>query len=126
MESYTKKYKIAASIDDVWQALTDDNLMEKWGAGPANFEAKEGGKFNMWGDYLTGKNLVYDEARRLEQDWLAKGLEEPPKVSFELSETGDTTTVELTHSKVPKDMVQEFSDGWDDHYMGPLKDYLEN
>ena len=39
-------YKINAPIAKVWLTLTDADLAEKWGAGPAKVEAREGGEFS--------------------------------------------------------------------------------
>jgi hypothetical protein len=32
----------------------------------------------------------------------------------------------LTHTGVPDDVAGDFDAGWDDYYLGPLKDLLES
>ena len=125
MKSFTKNYEIKASIEDVWECLTSDKLMKKWGAGPAKFDAKPDGEFNMWGDYLHGKVTNLEKPNLLEEDWVVDGMDEPSKVSFKLSESVGTTKVILEHSNIPDQLADELDEGWDDYYLGEIKNLLE-
>lgn len=126
METIKKSYLINSDIDSVWDCLTNPEQMNKWGAQPSNFDLKVGGDFNMWGDYLTGRVTDFANNEFLEEDWTVEGMSEPSKVRFELAKEGDTTTVKLVHSNVPDGQRQELDYGWDEYYLGQIRDYLES
>ena len=126
MKTITKHYEINASIQDVWASLTDAERIEAWGGGPASMDAKNGGSYNMWGDYLHGTITKLVTNERLEQDWVVDGMSEPSKVVFTLSTDGNQTILLLEHSNVPDELEAELDEGWDEYYLGAIKQYLEN
>ncbi|MDQ6985003.1 MAG: SRPBCC domain-containing protein [Candidatus Dojkabacteria bacterium] len=118
-------YRINATIDEVWDALTNPETMEDWGAGPAEMDDSEDGEFSLWGGDIWGKNIEVEANKKLVQEWYGGDWEEPSYVTFALIEEGDLTIVELTHENVPEDEEEEFEDGWSDYYLGAIKEYLE-
>ena len=125
MKSFTKEYEIAAPIEKVWECLTSAELMEKWGAAPATYENNDGGRFTMWGDYLEGEVKQMEAPRLLVQDWLVEGMDEPSAVTFRLAPIAGGTSVTLEHSDIPDELADELNGGWDEHYLGMIKSYLE-
>jgi uncharacterized protein YndB with AHSA1/START domain len=125
MKSLSKTYIISAPIEKVWACLTDSNLIEQWGAGPAEFDPVVGGKFNMWGEYLTGEVLEMAKPSRLVEDWLDESFEESSKVSFDLTEANNQTTLNLRHENIPDDRLEDIDKGWDEYYLGAIKGFLE-
>ncbi len=49
MKVIKQTYIIKAPLEKVWNALTDPKIIEKWGAGPAIMDSKEGTEFSLWG-----------------------------------------------------------------------------
>ena len=45
--------------------------------------------------------------------------------TFELRPEGEGTRLTLAHTNVPDDEADEFDVGWDDYYLGPMKELLE-
>ena len=126
MKTIDQTYEVNAPIENVWHALTDATLINKWNAGPATFDAQEGGTFSLWGGDIHGTNTKVIPNELLEQDWY--GHDNPDvcyKVSFSLSEDSGVTLVHLIHADVPDDEVQDFADGWKDYYFDPIKQLLE-
>lgn len=126
MRPITKIYHINALIEKVWQALTTIDGINAWGGGPAKMDLKNGGKFSLWAGDIFGKNLEIDAPRKLEQDWQYEGWKKSSRVVFELSEKAGETTLKLTQTGVPAEEHDNIDDGWDQYYLGPLKQYVEN
>lgn len=126
MKTINNRYEIKAPIDRVWQALTDADLIDKWNAGPAKFDAKEGGKFSLWGGDIHGTNTKLVPNKILEQDWYGHDItEQLYKVSFLLSSKNGITTINLIHADIPDDEIKDYEDGWKDYYFDPIKKLLE-
>ena len=49
MKVIKQTYNIKTPVEKVWQALTDPKVIEKWGAGTAVMDSKEGTEFSLWG-----------------------------------------------------------------------------
>ena len=126
MKQIEQTYFIKASVESVWNALTNAELIEKWGAGPAEFQATEGGKFSLWGGDINGINNKVEKNNLLEQDWY--GHDHPDrcyKVAFKLKSSDGNTVVTLSHADVPDEEEKDFADGWKDYYFDPIKELLE-
>ena len=125
MKNIRQSYKIKASVEKVWQALVNPEIIEKWGGGPAKMSAKEGADFKLWGGDIFGKNLKVIENKELIQEWLQKGWKSPSVVTFKLKEKDGYTQVDLIHENVPAKDLLDISSGWKEYYLGPLKSYSE-
>ena len=64
------------------------------------------------------------KGQKVVQDWQYGSLEAPSKVTFALTQQGETTTVELLHENIPEDEVETFSQGWKEHYFLPMQKML--
>ena len=125
MKSIEQTYEINAPVEKVWQALTDPNIINDWGGGPAVIEAKPDTEFEYWGGDIHGKNTEVVENEKLVQEWFSGDWPEPSICTFELSQKGDSTTVRLTHTNIPDHEADDIETGWQDYFMGPLKELLE-
>ncbi len=127
-----------ASIDKVWQAITDKNKMKEWYFDLAEFKPEIGFEFSFTGgseeksylhlckitEVVTGKKLTYS--------WRYDGYEGNSFVTFELFPEGDKTRLKLTHRGLEtfpgnnKDFAKEsFMAGWE-HIIGTsLEKFLE-
>lgn len=126
MQDIVQTYTINAPVEKVWQALTDAKLIDQWGAGPAEFDAKESGTFSLWGGDIHGTNTTLVPNELLEEDWF--GHDNPErcyKVSFKLTENNGVTTIKLSHKDVPDQEVDDFAESWKDYYFDPIKQLLE-
>jgi uncharacterized protein YndB with AHSA1/START domain len=121
----TKSYLIAASPSAVWRALTDPEAIEEWGAGPAEMHAEPGGSFSLWAGDIRGTNVQVVPERSLVQEWYGGDWPAPSIASFTLTAEDSGTRLDLLHRGVPGDEVDEFDEGWDDYYLGAIKEYLE-
>jgi uncharacterized protein YndB with AHSA1/START domain len=120
-----KSYLIAASPAEVWRALTDKATVEAWGAGPATMSPAAGAEFSLWDGDIHGTNVQAVPERCLVQEWYGGDWPAPSIVNFTLTPENGSTRVELLHRGVPDDEVEDFAEGWDDYYLGAIKEYLE-
>ena len=125
MKTIRKKYIIKASVDKLWKALVDQKVVEEWGAGSAEMSDKENADFKLWGGDIYGKNTKVVPKKLLVQDWYAGKWEEPSKATFTLKPVGSNTELLLIHGNVPDKEADEIDDGWDEYYLGKIKEYLE-
>jgi uncharacterized protein YndB with AHSA1/START domain len=121
-----KTYVIATPTSAVWAALTEPALIERWGGGPVTMAAQPGSAFSFWGGDIHGTVVEVDPGRELLEEWYGGDWDAPSFARFTLSpdESGGTR-LELEHRGVPDDEAPDFDAGWDDYYLGPLKELLE-
>lgn len=125
MSRIYKEYVIKGKVNDVWNALIDQKLIGKWSGAPAIMSDKVGEEFKLWGGDMHGTNTNVVENERLEQDWYGGDWKEASKVVFDLEQKEDKTILKLTHTELPEDEVDNFSHGWDEYYLNPIKDLIE-
>lgn len=120
-----KTYMIDASPKKVWAALTVPVEIDGWGAGPAKMSTKEGEEFTLWGGDIFGKNLEMKAPNYLRQEWSSGPWKTPSIVEFWLVDEGGQTKLRLAQNGVPEEEVDEVDSGWDEYYLGAIKEYLE-
>ncbi len=126
MKTIKQTYHIHAPIDEVWNALVDPRIIEKWGGGPAVMDDKEGTSFELWGGEMYGKNIKVVHGKKLVQEWFGGKWDKASIATFTLKkEDGNKTRVDLVHEDVPDIEAKEIEQGWKDYYLGPLKELVE-
>jgi uncharacterized protein YndB with AHSA1/START domain len=119
---------IKASAAKVYEALTNaDQFSEVTGA-PAEISTDEGGSFLMFGGQINGRHIELIPGQRIVQAWRVTNMWPEgvySVVRFDLNESGDTTTLTLTHTGYPEDAVEHLEAGWHKMYWEPLKASLE-
>ena len=124
MKTIKKEYRIKAPADKVYKALTDEKQMAAWSGADAIMEIDPPGKFSLWGGSIQGENVKV-EPREIVQNWKAEEWQNYSKVNFTLSENGTKTLLKLVHEDVPDDYEDSIDKGWDQYYLGPMKEWLE-
>jgi activator of HSP90 ATPase len=120
-----KTYLIDASPEKAWNALTNPLEIEGWGAGPAKMIAVEGTDFSLWGGDIYGRNVEVKEPNYLRQEWYSTGWAAPSTVEIWLTEDSGQTKLRLSQNGVPAEEVDDIDNGWDEYYLGAMKEYLE-
>lgn len=126
MKTIVQDYHINASIEKVWQALTNAKEIEEWGAGPAEMDENMSTKFSLWGGDIHGTNIEVEKFKKLVQEWYFEDWHEPSIVTFKLTKQKEFTKLELLHENVPDEEYEDIDEGWKEYYLGPLKKYLES
>lgn len=125
MKTYRHTLQIAASPDTVWQALTNAQDIEEWGAGPAVMNDQARTKFKLWDGDIHGTNLNVDPKKLLVQEWYGGEWPHPSTVTVTLSPHQGGTRLELLHEGIPDEAHRDIVNGWKEYYLGPLAEYAE-
>ncbi len=121
-----KVYTIKSSIEDVWKALVDQTVIDQWSGGPSKMEATVGTDFKLWNGDIYGRNIKIIEESTLVQEWFGGDWPKPSIVTFSLKKENSNVILELKQTNVPDADIDDIDAGWDDFYLGPLKNLLES
>ena len=124
MKSIKRYYSLHASPADVYNALTNQVMLEIWTGEKAEFTPEPDTDFSLWDGSITGRNLAFEQDRLIRQIWYFG--EEESQVTFKLHPDKDGTSVELRHENIPDDAYENISDGWDEDYFDSLKALFNN
>jgi uncharacterized protein YndB with AHSA1/START domain len=133
-----KVLSIKNSKSIVWDALTNQNELEKWWGKNVKLEARVGGQFyEPWGDgqLAVGKVLNLTNQKSItftwkEKDWLTS---EKTICKFSITRIKNITKLEIEHTgwesfkglDKQKKIMNGFSKGWD-FLLQKLKKHLTN
>jgi len=125
MKDFKKYYTIPEIPEIVYVALTNPLTLEAWTGDKAVMKAAPGTEFSLWDGSIMGKNLAFEEGRKIVQQWYFDGQEEPSIVTIVLHPHKKGTSAELRHTNIPDEVYDEFAEGWDSSYFGPLIEFYE-
>lgn len=126
-----------ASVDKVWNAITDVKKMREWYFDLEDFKPEIGFMFQFIGtcegvDYLHLCEVTEVESgRKITYSWKYRDYEGQSYVTWELFPEGDTTKLVLTHKELDtfpahKDFTREsFTGGWTYFLETALKEFLD-
>jgi activator of HSP90 ATPase len=117
----SQSYEIKATPAQVFEALTNPEVIQQWSGAPAKIDAQEGSEFSLFGDNIVGKNLQVVPNQKLVQDWAEKSWDVSSKVTFTLKGNNGGTTLDILHEGVPDAAVESITGGWKDYFMGPIQ-----
>ena len=120
-----KMYKISSTIDRVWQALVDPKVINEWGGGPSKMDSEVGNEFELWNGDIYGKNIEVESKSKLVQEWFGGDWAKPSILTFTLKKDKEGVILELEQKEVPDEEFEDIDDGWDEYYLGPMKQMLE-
>jgi activator of HSP90 ATPase len=125
MKDYKKYYDIPAKPEEVYMALTNSDTIYMWTGEVAEMKPIPGTEFSMWEGSIVGKNIEFEENKKIVQEWyFGEESEVPSIVTIKLHIAPKVTSVELTHTNIPDHDYNDFVEGWDDTYFGSLKDFF--
>jgi uncharacterized protein YndB with AHSA1/START domain len=125
MKDFKKYYRISASPDEVYTALTNPLTIELWTGEAAEMSTEPDSEFSMWEGSILGKNLEFEDGKKIVQQWYFDGENEASIVTIKLHPDKTGTSVELRHINIPDTAYNDIAEGWDDSYFGPLAEFFE-
>jgi len=125
MKDFKKYYHITAPPEEVYIALTNPFTIELWTGEPAEMSTEPGSEFSMWEGSIVGKNLEFEEGKKLVQQWYFDGQPEASIVTIKLHPDKGGTSVELKHTNIPDTEYNDFTEGWDNSYFGALIEFFD-
>jgi len=121
-----KTYVINAPAGTVWKALTDPKVIERWSGGPADMSAEPGSTFALWDGSIFGTVVEVDPGHSMVQEWYGGNWDAPSIARFTLSaDPSGGTRLEFENTGVPDADAVDIDAGWDDYYLGPIRELLE-
>lgn len=125
MPDFKKYYRLPATPEEVYTALTNPLTIELWTGETAEMSAEPGSEFSMWEGSIVGKNLEFEENKKIVQQWYFDGQPEESIVTIKLHPDKDGTSVELKHTNVPAEEYNDLVEGWNNSYFGALAEFFE-
>jgi activator of HSP90 ATPase len=125
VKDFKKYYIIPATPAEVYMALTNPLTIELWTGDTAEMSTEPGSEFSMWDGSIIGKNLEFEQDKKLVQQWYFDGQPEASMVTIKLHPDKAGTSAELRHTNIPDQSYDDFVDGWNNSYFGALIDFYE-
>lgn len=125
MKDFKAYYIIPATESDIYSAITNPLTIQLWTGEEAVMSVEPDSEFSMWDGSITGKNLEFEENRKVVQEWYFGDQEEPSVVTIKLHPHKQGTSVELRHTNIPDDDYDNIVEGWNENYFGSLQDFYE-
>ena len=122
MKEIKRYYKLNAEPRDVYNALTNKNILEIWTGEPAEMGTRAGTAFSLWDGSISGMNIELVENKLIVQQWFFGEENEDSIVTIKLHPDKKGTSVELLHTNIPDEAFENISEGWDEDYFGALNE----
>ena len=125
MKDFKKYYTFPGPPEEVYLALTNPLSVKLFTGAEAEMSTVVGSEFSLFNGDITGKNLEFEENKKIVQQWYFDGQDEPSIVTFKIHEHKKGTSIELQHSNIPDEVYDEFVDGWNTSYFGELLEFFQ-
>ena len=125
MKDLKAYYIITAAPEDIYAALTNPLTISLWTGESAEMSTEPGSEFSLWDGSIVGKNLEFEQDKKLVQQWYFGDQAEPSMVTIKLHPHKQGTSVELRHTNIPDSDFEDIVDGWNDNYFGELASFYE-
>lgn len=125
MKDYKKYFIIPAMPEELYLALTNPATIQLWSGEEAEMSTEPGSEFSLWEGSIAGKNIVFEEGKKIVQQWYFGEQEEDSIVTIKLHAHKEGTSVELLHTNIPDEAYDEMVEGWNQNYFGLLIDFYE-
>lgn len=125
MKDYKKYFILEATPDEVYLALTNPLTIHLWSGEEAVMSTEPGSDFSLWEGSIIGKNLVFEQGRKIVQQWYFDGVTSESIVTLKLHSHKKGTSVELTHTNIPDDDYEDMVEGWNNLYFASLTEFYQ-
>lgn len=125
MKEFKKYFKIQASVQDVYNALVNPNMIELWTGDDVVMDDQVGTEFSLYEGNISGKNLEIVPEKKIVQQWYFGDQTEESIVTIILHKDKNNTSVEVRQTNIPDDAYENISEGWSYAYFEPIMELLE-
>ncbi len=126
MKDFKAYYTISASPEEVYIALTNPATIQLWSGEPAVMSTEPGSEFSLWEGSIEGRNIEFEEGKRIVQEWYFGEQEQPSIVTIKLHVHKQGTSAKLRHTNIPDEAFDDIVEGWNEVYFGSLIDFYED
>lgn len=125
MKDFKKYFIIPASPAEVYLALTNPATLQLWTGEVAEMSTEPGSEFSLWEGSICGKNLDFEDEKKIVQEWYFGEEAEDSIVTIKLHPHKQGTSVELVHTNIPEEDYSNIIDGWINNYFGTLEAFYQ-
>ena len=126
MRDFKKYFIIPAPPEEVYAALTHEGTIQLWTGNQAQMKAEVDTEFSLWDGSIVGKNLEFDEGKKIVQQWYFGEQSEPSVVTIKLHpDKSGHTSMEVRHVNIPDEDYEDIVDGWNHEYIASLIEFYE-
>jgi activator of HSP90 ATPase len=125
MPDYKKYYYIPAPPDEVYAAITNPISIQLWTGEPAEMSTVAGSEFSLWSGSIIGRNLEFEENKKIVQVWYFGDQEQESIVTIKLHPDKSGTSFELLHTNIPEDDFEDMKEGWQNSYVDSLIEFFK-
>lgn len=117
-------FKLKASTEDVYNALTNKIMLEIWTGEKAIFEPTPNTEFSLWDGAITGRNISFVINEKIVQVWYFEDVEST--VTIKLHADKKSTNMEIDQKNIPDDAYDNMKDGWEIDIFESLADLFND
>ena len=121
MKDLKRYYTLNAAPKDVYNALTNEKMLEIWTGEPAVMPLEPNTEFSLWGGSILGINVEFEQDKKIVQKWFF-GEEVDSLVTIKMHPHTKGTSLEIKQTNIPDEAFDNISEGWDEDYFGALKE----
>ncbi|MCU4176945.1 SRPBCC domain-containing protein [Carboxylicivirga sp. N1Y90] len=126
MKDFKTRIKIKAELEDVYAAFTNPFTIALWSGYPATMSTESGFEFSMWEGDIVGRIVEVEEQKQIVQEWYFGDQEEQSLVTIKFFPQGASKVqIDVIHTNIPDEALEEISEGWNEYYLGAIKEFLE-
>ena len=125
MKDFKKYYVVPAPPEDVYKALTVATTLELWTGDKAEMTAEPGTEFSLWDGSIVGKNLEFEDGKKIVQHWYFGEQKEESIVTIKLHEHPQGTSMEVRQTNIPDEDWEDIVEGWNNSYAGGLIEFYD-
>ena len=125
MKDFKKYFIITEEPEIIYQALTNPMTLKLWTGEEAIMSTEPGSEFSLWDGSIEGKNVEFEEGKKIVQQWYFDEQDEPSIVTIILHPHKLGTSAELRHTNIPDEVYNDMVDGWTDNYFRSLMEFYE-
>ncbi|RYD74276.1 MAG: ATPase [Sphingobacteriales bacterium] len=126
MKDFKEYYIIAAPPEEVYIALTNPATMQLWTGEPAVMSTEPGSEFSLWEGSIEGRNIEFEEGKKIVQEWYFGEQEDASVVTIKLHAHKQGTSAELRHTNIPDEAFDDIVEGWNEVYFSSLIDFYND
>lgn len=126
MKDYKSYFIIPALPEEVYLALTVPITLQLWTGEPAEMSTEPGSEFSLWDGSITGKNIAFEQDKKIVQQWYFGDQAEPSIVTIKLHPHKSGTSAELVHTNIPDEAYNDMVEGWQQMYFGSIIRFYQN
>lgn len=121
MKDFKKYYIIPAAPEEIFLALTNPATIQLWTGESAEMSTEPGSEFSLWEGSIEGKNIAFEQDKKIVQEWYFGDQEPASIVTIKLHLHKHGSSVELNHTNIPDEAYTEIVAGWNENYFGLLE-----